>query len=238
MVSDTPSEELIGDQVGPYRIESLIGEGAMGRVYLARRPADGGDTPVAIKIVRRAIARDAVFRERFDREARIARQVRNPQVVPVLDAGEHDGIPYLVQRFIAGGSLEDRLRREGRLPIAVALDIAGQLAEGLTALATQGMVHRDVKPPNVLLDGAGTALIADFGVVRDSKGTALTGVGQAIGSRHYMAPEQIKGEAVSSATDVHSLGCILCECLSGDPPFAHERGMHIRSVRAAAGMPQ
>ena len=220
-VSDAPSDELIGDHVGSYRIEHLIGEGATGRVC---RAADGDGEPVAIKVVRRDIARDAVFGKRFDREAGIARQVQNPHVVPVFDADEQDGLPYLVQRFIAGGSLQDRLRRDGPLSIVEALDIAGQVADGLAALAAQGTVCRgDVKPPNVLFDEASTAMIADFGLVRDSKGTALTRVGQAIGLPHYVAPEQIKGDGVLSGADVYSLGCVLCECRSVDPRFAQER---------------
>jgi serine/threonine-protein kinase len=113
------------------------------------------------------------------------------------------------------------------LSVGEALDVATQLADGLAALAAEGMVHRDLKPPNVLLEKDGTALITDFGLVRDTKGTALTRVGQAIGSPHYMAPEQIRGETVLPATDVYSLGCLLCECLSGAPPFAHEQGMQV-----------
>jgi serine/threonine protein kinase len=234
MVSDAPPDELIGTLVGSYRIEGLIGEGAMGHVY---RAADGTGAPVAVKLVRRDIARDAVFRKRFEREARTAREVQNPHVVPVLDSGEQDGVPFLVQRFLPGGSLEDRLARERRLSIADALDVAGQVADGLAAMAARGMVHRDVKPPNVLLDGEGGALIADFGLVRDTKGTALTRVGQAIGSPHYMAPEQIRGEEVSSATDVYALGCVLCECLSGAPPFAAEQGMKVLWAQLTAPPP-
>jgi serine/threonine protein kinase len=233
MVSDAPSDELIGSLVGSYRIEHLIGEGAMGHVY---RAADGAGQLVAVKVVRREIARDAVFRKRFEREARTAREVQNPHVVPVLDAGEHEGLPFLVQPFLPG-SLEDRLAREQRLSIPDALMVAGQVADGLAAMAAQGMVHRDVKPPNVLLDGAGTALIADFGLVRDTKGTALTRVGQAIGSPHYMAPEQIRGEEVTSATDVYALGCVLCECLSGQPPFAAEQGMKVLWAQLTAVPP-
>jgi serine/threonine-protein kinase len=213
-----------GTAVGPYQIESLLGVGGMGQVYRAAN--DAGQT-VALKFVRRDLARDTVFRKRFEREARIAQQIIDPHVVPVLDTGDHDGIPYLAQRFIAGGSLQDRLRREGRLEVDVALRIAGQVAGGLGALADHGMVHRDVKPANVLLDEDGVALITDFGLAKDSKGTVLTRPGQALGSPHYMAPEQIRGEEVSSATDTYGLGCVLYECLGGQPPFAHERGIRV-----------
>lgn len=224
IVSTVPPDPLIGGAVGPYKIELLLGVGGMGRVY---RAADQEGQLVALKLVRGDLARDRVFRKRFEREARIARQIIDPNVVPVLDTGEHEGIPYLAQRFISGGSLEDRLGREGRLAIEVALRICEQVARGLGALAAQGLVHRDVKPANVLLDEHGTALITDFGLAKDSKGTALTRPGQALGSPHYMAPEQIRGEDVSSATDTYALGCMLYECLSGDPPFAQERGMRV-----------
>jgi len=216
--------DLVGRVIGRYRIESLLGVGGMGHVY---RAADENEQTVALKFVRRDLARDTVFRKRFEREARIARQVIDEHVVPVLDTGEHEGVPYLAQRFMAGGSLEDLLGREGRLGLEAALRIAAQIAAGLAALASHGMVHRDVKPANVLLDEHGTALITDFGLAKDRKGTVLTAPGQALGSPHYMAPEQIRGEDVTSATDTYGLGCVLFECLSGEPPFAEERGMRV-----------
>jgi len=215
---------MAGDVVGPYRIESLLGAGGMGRVYLA---VDRSGDAVALKIVRRELARDEVFRRRFERETQIARRIVHPHVVPVLDAGEHEGVPYLAQRFIAGGSLQDRLREEGRLAIEVALRIASQVAAGLEALVTEGLVHRDVKPANVLLDPHGGAFITDFGLAKDSRGSVLTRPGQALGSPHYMAPEQIRGEQVSSASDIYSLGCVVYECVSGASPFARERGMQV-----------
>jgi serine/threonine protein kinase len=219
-MSSLPADPLMGELVGPYRIEGLLGRGGMGRVYLAN---DQRGDPVALKLVRRDLSRDGVFRKRFEREARIARQVVNAHLVPVIDFGEHDGVPFLVQRFIGGGTLEDLLARDGRLQVEVALGIAGQMAEGLAALAAHGMVHRDVKPANVMLDELGTAYITDFGLARDLKGTALTRLNHALGSPHYMSPEQIRGEPVSSASDVYSL----FECLSGDPPFANVHGMRV-----------
>ena len=223
MSADEP-DPLIGATIGPYRVDSLIGVGGMGRVY---RGIDPDGQLVAIKLIRRDLAGDVIFRKRFDREARIAQRVVNRHVVPVLTTGEHEGIPYLAERFIPGGSLEDRLRREGRLPIEDSLRIAAQVAAGLTALVAEGLVHRDVKPANVLLDGDGRASITDFGLVKDSRGSVISRPGQALGSPHYMAPEQIRGEDVTSATDVYSLGCVVYACLSGAPPFANERGMKV-----------
>jgi len=223
MTSDA-SDPLIGVSVGPYRIESLIGVGGMGRVYLA---VDAAGRAVALKLVRRDLAADSLFRKRFEREARIAQRIVNPHVVPALDTGEHDGVPYLAQRFIPGGSLQERLRREGQLTIDATLRIAAQVAAGLAALVVDGLVHRDLKPANVLLDERGEASITDFGLAKDSRATAISRPGQALGSPHYMAPEQIRGEEVTSATDVYSLGCVVYECLSGAPPFAEERGLKV-----------
>ncbi len=217
-------DPLIGTSVGPYRVESVLGIGGMGRVYLALG-SDG--EPVALKLVRRDLAEDSVFRRRFEREASIAQQVKNPHVVPVLDTGEHDGVPYLSQRFVEGGSLEQKLKREGRLAVSTALAICAQVADGLDALFAGGMVHRDVKPANVMLDTDGTALITDFGLAKDSQATVLTRPGQALGSMDYMSPEQIRGEEVTAATDVYALGCVMCECLSGAPPFADRQGMRV-----------
>jgi serine/threonine protein kinase len=217
-------DPLVGASVGPYRVQSVLGIGGMGRVY---RAVGAGGELVALKLVRGDLAQDSVFRKRFEREARIAQQVKNPHVVPVLDTGEHEGVPYLSQRFVEGGSLEEKLKREGRLDVATALAICAQVADGLDALFAGGMVHRDVKPANVLLDLDGTASITDFGLAKDNEGTNLTRPGQALGSLDYMSPEQIRGEEVTAATDVYALGCVLCECLSGTPPFAGKQGMRI-----------
>jgi serine/threonine protein kinase len=217
-------DPLIGTSVGPYRVQSVLGVGGMGRVYRAIGPEG---QPIALKVVRSDLAEDSIFRRRFEREAMIAQQVKNPHVVPVLDTGEHEGVPYLSQRFIEGGSLEQKLKLEGKLDVPTALAICAQVADGLDALFLGGMVHRDVKPANVLLDTDGTALITDFGLAKDSEGTALTRPGQALGSMDYMAPEQIRGEEVSAATDVYALGCVMCECLSGVTPFADRQGMRV-----------
>lgn len=218
------ADPLIGKSVGGYRIESVLGVGGMGRVY--RAVGEDGQ-PVALKLVRGDIAEDSVFRARFEREARIAQQVKNRHVVPVLDTGEYEGVPYLSQRYVEGGSLEQKLKREGRLDVPATLQICAQVADGLDALFAGGMVHRDVKPGNVLLDTDGTALITDFGLAKDNEGTNLTRPGQALGSMDYMSPEQIRGEEVSAATDVYALGCVLCECLTGSPPFADRQGMRV-----------
>ncbi len=221
---DGEPDPLIGTSVGSYRIEAVLGIGGMGRVY---RAIDADGRLVALKLVRGDLAEDSVFRRRFEREAKIAQDVKNRHVVPVLDTGEHNGVPYLSQQFIEGGSLEQKLKREGRLDVSTTLEICAQVADGLDALFAGGMVHRDVKPANVLLDVDGIALITDFGLAKDNQATVLTRPGQALGSMDYMSPEQIRGEEVTAATDVYALGCVLCECLTGTPPFADRQGMRV-----------
>jgi serine/threonine-protein kinase len=213
-----------GETCGPYRVEELLGEGGMGLVY--RATTASGET-VALKLVKGEIAKDSVFRRRFDREARTAARVGHPNVVPVLDTGEHNGIPYMTQQFITGGSLEHRIKRDGKLSLPLALDICTQVADGLDAMHAEGLIHRDVKPANILLDEQDKAYITDFGLMKDREASVLTRPGQALGSMDYMAPEQIRGEEVTARSDVYALGCVMCECLSGSPPFADRQGMRI-----------
>jgi serine/threonine-protein kinase len=212
-----------GETVGPYTIESVLGVGGMGHVYRAVGPSG---EPVALKLVKADLARDTVFRKRFDREARIAQEVSHRHVVPVLDTGEHEGVPYLAQKFVGNGTLEDAIKA-GKVDLATAVRVCGQIAEGLDALHANGLFHRDVKPANILLDTDGTAYITDFGLAKDSQGSLLTRPGQALGSLDYMAPEQIRSEEVTAATDVYALGCVMYECLCGAPPFADRQGMRV-----------
>ena len=218
------ADDRVGTRFGAYEIESLIGVGGMGKVYKA---AAGDGTSVALKIVKRDLARDETFRRRFRREARIAQTVRNPHVVPVRDTGEHEGLPYLTAQFIEGTTLDQKLEQEGRLDLATTVRICSQVADGLQALWKAGMVHRDVKPANILLDLRGNAYITDFGLAKDSAGTMLTRPGQPLGSMDYMPPEQIRGEPVTGAADIYSLGCVVFECVSGRPPFADREGMRV-----------
>jgi serine/threonine-protein kinase len=213
-----------GQTLGPYRIEAELGVGGMGHVYRAVAP-DGEE--VALKLVKSDLAQDTVFRKRFDREARIAQTVSHPHVVPVLDTGEQEGIPYLTQRFIRGGTLGDMIERDGKVSLDVAAQVTREAAAGLDALHAQGLIHRDVKPANILVDEQGVAYITDFGLAKDTQGSLLTRPGQALGSMDYMSPEQIRGAEVSAATDVYALGCVVWECLLGKPPFADRQGMRV-----------
>lgn len=217
-------DDRVGTRFGEYRVGSLIGVGGMGKVY---RATAGDGTPVALKLVKDDLARDETFRRRFRREARVAQTVKNPHVVPVRDTGERDGIPYLASEFIEGMTLEQKLERERRLEVATVVRICREIAEGLDAMWQIGMVHRDVKPANVLLDLAGRAYITDFGLAKVRDGTVLTRPGQPLGSMDYMSPEQIRGESVTGAADIYSLGCVVFECLLGRPPFADREGMSV-----------
>jgi serine/threonine protein kinase len=218
-------EPQLGDAVGRWRLESMLGEGGMGRVY---RGVDGAGSQAAVKIVKADLARDSVFRKRFDREAKVAQRVNHPHVVPVIETGEVEGgIPYLAQVFISGGSLEDKIKNEHTLSLEETVRICTAVASGLDALHNEGLIHRDVKPANILLGEDGTPYIADFGLAKDRDASVLTKAGQALGSMDYMAPEQIRGEDVSAQSDVYALGCVMYECLSGRPPFADKQGMRI-----------
>jgi serine/threonine-protein kinase len=218
------SEPKTGDVVGAWTLGEQLGEGGMGRVYRATNLLG---KEAAVKVVKTDLARDKVFRRRFDREASIAQRVEHPHVVPVIDKGEHEGIPYLAQVFVAGGSLEDRILRHGKLPLDEAVRITTSVASGLDALHEQGLFHRDVKPANILLGKDGTPFITDFGLAKDRDASVITKTGQALGSMDYMAPEQIRGEEVTAQSDVYGLGCVLFECLAGQPPFADRKGMRI-----------
>jgi serine/threonine protein kinase len=204
-------------EIGPYRLAQRLGEGASGVVYRAR---DAAGTDVVLKLLRPGRDDDAVARARFEREAVLARTIDSAHVVPILELGESDGHTYLVLPFYPGGSLAHRLRNAGRLSLEETADLAAQLGRGLDTLHEHGILHRDVKPSNVLLDGAGTALLSDFGLARASDSTRLTEDGQLMGTPHYLAPEVIEGHAATRASDLYALGCVLYECLVGRPPFA------------------
>jgi serine/threonine-protein kinase len=229
--TDAKADERVGTRYGEYLIDALIAEGGMGKVYRATS-CDGLRLPqgtcVALKIVKRELADNVTFIRRFKREARIARTILNPHMVPVIDSGDCDGVPYIVSRFIPGSSLEKLLRREGRLDVATTVRICAHAADGLDALWAAGLVHRDVKPSNVVLDEDGNAYLTDFGLAKDTHGsTLLTGTGQTLGTLAYMSPEQIRAEPVEAAADVYSLGCVMFECVHGLTPFGNRQGLRL-----------
>jgi serine/threonine protein kinase len=211
-----------GDSLGPYRITRVIGRGRMGIVF---EGVEDGGSPVALKVVTTELSQDDVFLRRFRREVKAAQKIEHPNVVPVLDDGVEGGLPYLVQRLIPGGSLADRVAA-GPLPLESAVRLLAGAAAGIDALHQAGLVHRDIKPANILLDGD-TPYVSDFGLAKDSQASNLTRPGQALGSLDYMSPEQIRGEDVSPATDIYSLGCVMFEVLTGTPPFGGRPSMRV-----------
>jgi serine/threonine protein kinase len=212
-----------GDRVGIYKVGGMLGRGATAVVYRARGP---GCIEVALKLVLPELAGQENFLSRFELETSIAQRVSHPNVVPVLDSGEHQGDPWLTQQLMTGGSLRDLLNERAPLPLDEAMSQLEQVALGLDAVHDAGLVHRDVKPANILLAGTGVACITDFGLARDTEtDRRLTRPGETLGSMDYMSPEQIEAGDVGPFTDVYALGCVLYECVAGITPFGDKPGM-------------
>ena len=207
-----------GAEFAGCRIEAVAGRGGMGVVYRATELSLG--RPVALKLLAPERAGDREFRERFQRESRMAAAIDHPNIIPVYAAGECDGSLYLVMRYVGGTDLHALLRERGPLDPTRAAELVAQLASGLDVAHAAGLVHRDVKPANVLLAGD-HAYLSDFGLTRlAGSDTSLTSSGQWIGTVEYCSPEQLRGERTDARADVYSLGCVLFAALCGGPPFA------------------
>jgi serine/threonine protein kinase len=215
------SELSEGDEFAGYRVERRLGRGGMGILYLALEP--GLDRRVALKLIAPEAAADEVFAQRFAEESRIAASIEHPNVVPIYAAGEEAGVPWIAMRYVAGSDLGRRLAREGRLEPTDAVALVAQVGNGLDAIHAAGLVHRDVKPPNVLLSDAEHAYITDFGVARNvATQSGLTQTGRFVGTLDYVAPEQISGAPIDARVDVYALGCLLFKLLTGEVPFPRE----------------
>jgi ABC-type branched-subunit amino acid transport system substrate-binding protein len=205
-----------GTTFASYRVESLLGRGGMGVVYLAHDPSL--ERPVALKLIAPELLQDEEFRARFLREPKLAASLDHPNVIPIYEAGEHEGQLYLAMRYVKGTDLRAELEREGKLSPERTIDVLAQMAGALDAAHDRGLVHRDVKPANVLLDEAGHPYLTDFGITKPAGGDS-TDTGQMVGTLDYLAPEQIRGEEIDGSTDCYALACVLYECLTGTPPF-------------------
>jgi Protein kinase domain len=206
-----------GSEFGDWRIDRLIGRGGMGVVYQATDRRLG--RPVAIKLIADDRAGDRAFRERFEREAQLTAAIDHPNVIPVYAAGEIDGQLYLATRFVDGTDLHALLRKDGPLAPERAAEIAFQVGEALDAAHAAGLVHRDVKPANVLLTGR-HAYLSDFGLTRSVEAEAqLTDTDERLGTVDFMSPEQLRGQRLDARSDVYALGCLLYTVLTGSPPF-------------------
>jgi eukaryotic-like serine/threonine-protein kinase len=221
-----------------YELDRPISGGGMGAVWRAvdRRL----DRPVAVKLLRRDLAADPAFVERFRREARAAGALSHPNVAGVFDYGEHDGQAFIVMELVEGENLAERLARGGPLPWPQALAIAEQVARALAAAHAHGLVHRDVKPANVLLgDGLDPPLVkvTDFGIARSDHSATLTGTGALLGSAGYLAPEQASGARVGPAADLYGLGCVLFEMVTGAAPYRGETAVALATQHVSAPVP-
>jgi hypothetical protein len=214
------AEDRIGTELAGYGIERVLGRGGMSVVYLAHDPRLKRN--VALKLLAPELAEDEGFRARFLRESRLAASLDHPNVVPVYEAGEVEGLLYIAMRYVPGTDLKALLRAEGALPPERALVLVGQVASALDAAHERGLVHRDVKPSNVLLTGQPGkehCYLADFGLSTSASDRSVADAQQIVGTIDYVAPEQIRGSEVDGRADVYSLACLLYECLVGEVPF-------------------
>jgi serine/threonine-protein kinase len=227
---------LVGMQLnGRYRLDAQIGAGGMSTVY---RAFDATlERRVAIKLMHREIASDSDQLERFRREARSVAQLSHPHIVGVIDAGEDDGRPYIVFEYVEGETLKDRIRRMGSLPIDEAVAYAIEITRALGAAHARGIVHRDIKPQNVLIDEEGTAKVTDFGIARSLDDAGLTAEGRVLGTTDYVSPEQALGHDVNGQSDIYSLGVVLYEMLTGDVPFHGENQVSVAMKHVREDLP-
>ncbi|MFG2602477.1 serine/threonine-protein kinase [Streptomyces sp. NPDC048514] len=229
-VSSGRPSELIGRQVAGYRVESELGRGGMAVVYRARDLRL--ERTVALKLLAPELARNDTFRKRFTHESQVAAAIDHPHIVPVFEAGETDGVLFIAMRYVSGSDLRHLLDLRGPLPLQDAVRICAQVASALDAAHAHGLVHRDVKPGNILVaegtdrDHPEHVYLTDFGLTKKSLSlTGFTSVGQFVGTLDYVAPEQISGRPVDGRCDVYGLACVVYEILTGRPPFQREDDM-------------
>ena len=206
-------------RLGDYRIEGIVGVGRMGVVYLAIDRITG--RAVALKVLREDVGADPVYRARFRREGELLSQLNHPHIIPIYGMGEIDGELYTASRLVSS-TLRSLILAHDQLPLDVAMRVLVSVASALDAAHAAGVVHRDVKPANVLIDPGPEVFLGDFGLARDTEGSQLTLPGQVLGTIDYMAPELLDGERVGPATDIYGLACLAVETLTGTVPYVRE----------------
>jgi len=243
-MGDTTAESREGSQFGPYLLRRLVGRGGMGDVYEAEDTVR--ERIVALKLMSSTLSADPVFRTRMQREARTAGRLQEPHVVPIHDYGEIDGQLYVDMRLIDGKDLASILKRYGPLTPPRAVAIVRQIGSALDAAHAAGVMHRDVKPENILVSGDDFAYLVDFGIASASTDEKLTQLGSTVGTVKYMAPERFSDAEVTHSADIYALACVLYECLTGSPPYVGDQmsviGAHVnrpipRPGSARPGLP-
>src|SRR5436309_6205200 len=229
------ADRRIGTELGGYRIVEELGTGATSVVYRAEHVRLGRQA--ALKLLTPAFG-EADFRERFLRESRLAASLDHPSIVPVYDAGDEDGLLYIAMSLIEGSDLKTLLREEGRLPLRRALRIVGQIGSALDAAHARGLVHRDVKPANILVGPDDRAYLSDFGVVKELASNGATRTGSFVGTIEYSAPEQIEGKDVDARADVYALACVFYECVVGTAPFHRSSDIAVLNAHLHAAPPR
>ncbi|HEY2636372.1 MAG TPA: protein kinase, partial [Solirubrobacteraceae bacterium] len=218
-----------------YRLDAQIGSGGMSTVY---RAFDANlERRVAIKLLHREIAADSDQLERFRREARAVAQLSHPHIVGVIDAGEDESRPYIVFEYVEGQTLKERIRALGRLPVDESIAYAIEIARALGCAHMHDIVHRDVKPQNVLIDAEGSAKVTDFGIARSLRDDGLTADGRVLGTTDYVSPEQALGHDVNGQSDIYSLGVVLYEMLTGEVPFHGENQISVAMKHVREDLP-
>jgi serine/threonine kinase PknH len=226
----------VGSMFGPYHLKRLLGRGGMGEVYEAEHTVK--EWPCAVKLMTAEFSKDPVFRERMKREARICGRLQEPHVVPIHDYGEIDGQMFLEMRLIEGTDLDSLLKRYGPLTPARAVAIITQVASALDAAHAAGVMHRDVKPPNVLVTRDDFAYLVDFGIASATTDEKLTQLGTAVGTWKYMAPERFSNDEVTYRADIYALACVLYECLTGAPPYRADSASVLVTAHLMDPVPQ
>ena len=226
----------VGSMFGPYHLKRLLGRGGMGEVYEAEHTVK--EWTVAVKLMSEEFSKDPVFRERMKREARIAGRLQEPHVVPIHDYGEIDGQMFLEMRLIEGADLDGVLKRFGPLTPPRAVAIITQIASALDAAHAAGVMHRDIKPQNILVTRDDFAYLVDFGIASATTDEKLTQLGTAVGTWKYMAPERFSNDEVTYRADIYALACVLHECLTGSPPYESSSAGALVNAHTSAPIPQ